>query len=126
MMKVIFTILLILISSNLFAQTYGCLVGSTTSGTVYINHLGALYDINGNNYKTTAPACPRVALSARSGNCYFDLFGTAYPRYVYTLVTTTSSPIACDIDHYAIFALGLIGIFCFIKRRAIYDEALAL
>lgn len=61
---------MLLFCFNTKAQTYGCLVGSTTTGTVYtdVNFLG-YYLAGGNQYKTVAPNCPRVQLGFRSGDC---------------------------------------------------------
>lgn len=109
-----------LISLNAKAQTYGCLTGTPTTGTLYTNtDVLGYYQSGGNQYKTVAPNCPRVQLGVRSGDCYFNILGTRYDRYTYTLITTTTSPIACDLDHYGYGALVVAGFFAVRRMRKI-------
>jgi len=107
-------VVLIFAFTDISAQTIlrGCLDGTTTGGIVYTDAFLGYYQRAGNQYRTVPPNCPRVQLGMRDGNCYFDLLGTAYPQYRYTLITTSSSPVACNLDHYVfgiLFALGLFG-----------------
>ena len=118
----IFIVTVVLVISigikTLNAQTYGCLVGTPSSGTLYIDtDITGIYYINfGRTYSTSPPACPRARLIAASGGCRFTLLGSnTNTRYEYTVVTTTSSPVACDIDHYAYGAVIIAG-FLGIRR----------
>lgn len=99
-------------SSYLKAQPIlrGCLIGTPSAGTLYVDQdILQYYQMGGMQYQTSPPACPRALIGIRDGDCYFAFLGTRHDRYRYTIITTSSSPTACDIDHYALFALVLIG-----------------
>lgn len=112
--------IILLFSLKSAAQTYGCLVGSTTTGTLYrdTDITGIYYITFGRTYQTSPPACPRAQLGPASGGCRFTLLGSnTHTRYEYTTITTSSSPIACDLDHYAYGAVLIAGVFVFRRMR---------
>lgn len=73
------------------------------------------YELLGNKYPISPPACPRVQLGTKTGaTCQFVALGTIHDEYNYVLYTETG-PIKCNLDHYAFGALALAGVFAFVK-----------
>ncbi|WP_443943766.1 hypothetical protein ACJVDH_12645 [Pedobacter sp. AW1-32] len=95
-----------------FAQTgTGCLVGNTTSGTLYIDRdfLGA-YLSNGVRYPVSLNSCPRARLNGASvGTCFLEGSVTPHSSYNYTILTATG-PVACPLDkHFLVLVGGFLG-----------------
>ncbi|KQM78077.1 hypothetical protein ASE74_15310 [Pedobacter sp. Leaf216] len=123
MWKAFFSLFLLLILSfeRLKAQQ-GCLIGTTTGGTFYIDTFLGYYQVSGRQYQTSAPACPRVQLLSRVGSCQFVLFGPEHDLYTYTFVTATSSPIACPLTEYILLLSGFYGAYR-LRKYKIYMVA---
>ncbi len=97
-----------------FAQTgQGCLIGTTTSGTLYLEKdFFGIYQTGGLQYQVSPPNCPRVQLGTIAGACQTAAFGTVHVLYNYTIITATSSPVACSVDDHIMVLFGaFMGLF---------------
>jgi len=102
-----------------YSQPRGCLDGSTTTGTLYTNrnpNNTTYYTRASGGYLTSAPACPRVRLIERVGTCRFGIIFT-YDEWTYEIL---NPPVQCDIDHYALGAIVIVGIIGVRKMRNKY------
>lgn len=95
----------------------GCLNGTPTGVILYIDNILGFYETGGRQYLTSAPACPRVILGTKVGTCQFSLFGTVHDLYTYTIITTTSSPIACPLTEYILLIFGSYGAYRLMKYK---------
>lgn len=96
------------------AQTgVGCLIGTTTNGTLYLQQdFFGIYQTTGSQYPVSPPNCPRVQLGSVAGSCQTAYFGTVRVAYNYTVITTSSSPVACSMDdHIMVLVGGIMGFF---------------
>lgn len=96
----------------------GCL--RTVDGLLYSqkNFLG-YYELLGNRYTTSPPACPRVQLGTATGfKCQFVALGTQYDEYNYILLTATG-PVPCDLDTYSYIILSTFALIGLARIRKI-------
>ena len=119
-MKKIYLLLFFLtINHYVWAQPgIGCL--RTSDGLLYSQkNIFGFYELVGNKYPTTPPACPRVQLGPKTGaKCQFVAFGVQNDEYNYILLTATG-PVQCDLDHYGYGALAIIGLMgiCSLRKN---------
>ncbi|WP_421938299.1 hypothetical protein [Pedobacter sp.] len=116
---VLVSLFLIVYCSSAVAQLKGCLIGSTTTGTLYTQKnslFTSLYITSSGGYPTSPPACPRVLLGTPTGaSCGFTIFTpTAYTEYNYTLLT---APVGCALDSCLILVIGVLGIYGIRRMR---------
>jgi len=113
---------LLILSIQYLKAQQGCLIGTPTGGTLYIDNFLGFYETGGRQYLTSAPACPRVLLGTKAGTCVFSILGQSHDLYNYTLITTTSSPIACPIDECLLLLFGLYGAYR-LKKEELWVES---
>ncbi|RYE50583.1 MAG: hypothetical protein EOP48_19520 [Sphingobacteriales bacterium] len=117
MEKIILLIAFLTIDFHLQAQPgIGCFRSS--DGLLYSQkNVFGYYELLGNKYPTSPPACPRVQLGTTTGSkCQFVALGTLHDEYNYILYTETG-PIKCNIDHYALGAIAAVGLFALFKLK---------
>lgn len=101
------TVLFFLAYAALAQTGVGCLVGTTTNGTLYLQQdFFGIYETTGPQYPVSAPNCPRVQLGATAGVCQTAYFGIPRVAYNYTVITTSSSPVACPMDDHIMTVFG--------------------
>ena len=117
MKKLALLILFLAISFHLRAQPgIGCLRAS--DGLLYSQKNGfGFYELLGNKYPTSPPACPRVQLGTKTGaKCQFVALGTQHDEYNYVLYTA-SGPVQCPFDDYAFAGIIIFAVIGYRKLR---------